>query len=199
MNLICPPVPLHNPLHLLGLSPSGSSSTYRHCFRSPSTSLVALAITSFLSPSSAPGGTIYLAEHKQPRADEGKQRLGLDHPGQNKNERPKRNDHKMRRKESRRPGLEHLGRNKQQGPPPPRLEHLRSSGGQTPRTGKSGTEQGAGAAAPRTGASEDKRQPIATDENVGNGELEKRPRGQGSGDTAKRRGGRGRGEAEKPR
>ena len=41
------------------------------------------------------------AEHKQPRADEDKESPGLDHPGQNKKERPKRNDHKRRRKETR--------------------------------------------------------------------------------------------------
>ena len=41
---------------------------------------------------------------------------GLDH--QNKKERPKQNDIKMRSKESRRPGLEHPGRKKRQGPPP---------------------------------------------------------------------------------
>ena len=74
------------------------------------------------------------AVHKQPRADQDKESPGLEHPGQNKKERPKRNDHKRRRKESRRTGLEHPGRNKQQGPPPPGLEHLRTSGGQTPRT-----------------------------------------------------------------
>ena len=89
------------------------------------------------------------ATHKQPRADEDKECPGLDHPGQNKKERPKRNDHKKRRNESRRLRQEHPERNEQQGPPPPGLEHLRTSGGQTPRTGASGTEQGAGAAAPR--------------------------------------------------
>ena len=88
------------------------------------------------------------AEHKQPRADEDMKCPGLDHPVQNKKERPKRKDHKMRRKESEQPGLEHPGRNKLQGPPLPGLEHRGTSGGQTPRTGASGTEQGAGAAAP---------------------------------------------------
>ena len=88
------------------------------------------------------------AEHKQPRADEDMECPGLDHPGQNKKERPKRKDHKMRRKVTRQPGLEHPERNKQQGPPLPRLEHQGTPSGQTPRLGASGTEQGAGAAAP---------------------------------------------------
>ena len=43
------------------------------------------------------------AVHKQPKADEDKESPGLDHPGQNKKERPKRNDHKRRRKEARHP------------------------------------------------------------------------------------------------
>ena len=43
------------------------------------------------------------AKYKQPRADEDKQSPGLDHPGQNKKERPKRNEHKRRRKETRHP------------------------------------------------------------------------------------------------
>ena len=43
------------------------------------------------------------AVHKQPRADEDKESPGLDHPGQNKKERPKQNDHKRRRKEIRHP------------------------------------------------------------------------------------------------
>ena len=34
------------------------------------------------------------AEHKQPRADEDKGSPGLEHPGQNKKGRPKRNDQK---------------------------------------------------------------------------------------------------------
>ena len=93
------------------------------------------------------------AEHKQPRADKDMECPGLEHPGQNKKERPKRKNHKKRRKESRHPGLEHLG----------------TSGGQTPRTGASGTEQGAGAAAPRTGTSQDKRGPNATDWIIGGG------------------------------
>ena len=97
------------------------------------------------------------AVHKQPRADEDKESPGLEHPGQNKKERPERNDHKRRRMESRRTGLEHPGRYKQQGPPPPGLEHLRTSGGQTPRTGSSGVGQAVGTAAPRTGASGDQR------------------------------------------
>ena len=87
---------------------------------------------------------------KQPRADKDKGCPGLDHPGQNKRERPKQNDNKKRRKETRRPGLEHPGRNMQQGPPPPGLEHPGTSGGQTPQTGASGTEQEEGAAAPGT-------------------------------------------------
>ena len=43
------------------------------------------------------------AEHKQLRTDEDKESPGLDHPGQNKKERPKRNDLKRRRKETRHP------------------------------------------------------------------------------------------------
>ena len=43
------------------------------------------------------------AEHKQPRADEDKESPGMDHPGQNKKERPKRNDHKRRRMATRHP------------------------------------------------------------------------------------------------
>ena len=82
---------------------------------------------------------------KQPRADEDMEYPKLDHTGQNKKERPKQGDNKMRRKESGGPGLEHPGRNKQQGPPPPGLEHPGTSGCQTPRTGTSGTDQKAGA------------------------------------------------------
>ena len=78
---------------------------------------------------------------KQTRADDNIKCPGLDHPGQNKKERPKQNDNKMRRIEFRGPGLEHPGRNKQQAPPPPGLEHQWTSGVQTPRTGTSGTEQ----------------------------------------------------------
>ena len=100
------------------------------------------------------------ALHKQPRADEDKACPGLDHPGHNKKERPKRNDHKRRWKECRRTRLEHPGRNKQQGPPPPGLELLRTSGGQMPRTGSSGVGQAVGTAAPRTGASGDQRRRI---------------------------------------
>ena len=83
------------------------------------------------------------AEDKQPRADEDMEYPRLDHTGQNKKERPKQSDDKMRRKESGRTGLDHPGRNKQQGPPPPGLGHLGTSGCPTPRTGASGTEQGA--------------------------------------------------------
>ena len=43
------------------------------------------------------------ALHKQPRADKDRESPGLDHPGQNKKEWPKRNDHKRRRKETRHP------------------------------------------------------------------------------------------------
>ena len=43
------------------------------------------------------------AEHKQPRADKDKESPRLDLPGQNKKERPKRNEHKRRRKETRHP------------------------------------------------------------------------------------------------
>ena len=42
----------------------------------------------------------------QRSANEAMECPGLDHPGQNKKERPKRIDNKMRRKESRRPGAE---------------------------------------------------------------------------------------------
>ena len=67
------------------------------------------------------------AEHKQPRVDEHKESPGLNLPGQNKKERPKRDDHKRRRKET-----------------------------DNPRTGTSGAAQAAGAATPQTGTSEDK-------------------------------------------
>ena len=97
------------------------------------------------------------AVHKQPRADEDKECAGRDRPGHNKKERPKRNDHKRRREETRRSRLEHPGRKEQQGPPAPGLEHRRTRGGQTPRTGSSGVGQAAGTAAPRTGASGDQR------------------------------------------
>ena len=43
----------------------------------------------------------------------------LDHTGQNKKERPKQSDNKMRRKESRRPGLEHPGGTSGRGRRPP--------------------------------------------------------------------------------
>ena len=43
------------------------------------------------------------AEHKQPRADKDKECPGLDHPGQSKKERPKRNDHKRQKKETQHP------------------------------------------------------------------------------------------------
>ena len=43
------------------------------------------------------------AVHKQSRAEEDKESPGLDHPGQDKKERPKQNDHKRRRKETRHP------------------------------------------------------------------------------------------------
>ena len=85
----------------------------------------------------------------QRSADEAMECPGLDHPRQNKKERPKRNDNKMRRKESRRPGLEHPGRNRQQGLPPSGLDHLGTSGGQTPRTGSSRANQAVGTAAKR--------------------------------------------------
>ena len=38
------------------------------------------------------------AEHKQPRAHEDMECPGLEHPGQNKKERPKQKDHKKRRR-----------------------------------------------------------------------------------------------------
>ena len=72
---------------------------------------------------------------------------GLDQPGQTKKERPKRNDNKMRRKESQRPRQERPGRNKQQGLPPPGLDHPGTSGGQMPRTRSCGADQAVGAAA----------------------------------------------------
>ena len=140
------------------------------------------------------------AVHKQPRVDEDKESQGLNHPGQNKKERPKRNDHKRRRKETQHPRDWNIrGGTSSRGRHPPGLEHLRTSGGKTPRTGASGTEQGAGAAALWTGTSEDRRRPNATDGNVDHGEHQKQTRGQGSGVAAKRSGGRRRGEAEKPR
>ena len=120
---------------------------------------------------------------------------GLHHPGQNKKQRPKQTDNKMRRKESRRPGLQHPGRKKQQGPPPPNwsiwgqvaarrprrvhpgrnkeqelpppgLDHSGTSGGRLPRTASSGADQAAQAAAPRTGSSGDKGWPDAPDWNI---------------------------------
>ena len=102
------------------------------------------------------------APHKQPRAHKDKESPGLDHPGQNGKGWPKRNDNKMRRKETRRPpdwsirggtssrgrhppdwnfrghvaakrpGLDRPGWAKQQEPPPPRLEHPGTSGGGRP-------------------------------------------------------------------
>ena len=68
------------------------------------------------------------AEHKQPRADEDKECPGLDDPGHNKKERPKRNDHNQPKQRQR---------------------------DWTPRTGSSGAGQAARTAAPRTGASRD--------------------------------------------
>ena len=60
------------------------------------------------------------AEHKQPRADEDKESPGLDHPGQNKKERPKRNDNKRRRKETRHPPDWNIrGGTSSRGPHPP--------------------------------------------------------------------------------
>ena len=85
----------------------------------------------------------------QRSAEEAMECPGLDHPGQNKKERPKPNDNKIRRKESRRPGREDLGRNKQQGLPLPGLDHPGTSGGQTPRTGSSRADQAVGTAAKR--------------------------------------------------
>ena len=109
------------------------------------------------------------AVHKQPRADEDMGCLGLDHSGQNKKERSKRNDHKKRRRShdapdwnirggtssrgrhppdwniwgqvaARRPGQPHSVRNKEEGQPPPGLEHPWTSGGRSPQTGSSATE-----------------------------------------------------------
>ena len=74
------------------------------------------------------------AVHKQPRADKDTDSAGLDHPGQNKKEWPKRNDTKGG-------GRRH----------------------DTPRTGASGAEHAARAAIPRTGTSEDKWRPNAPD------------------------------------
>ena len=103
------------------------------------------------------------APDMQRSADEAMGCPALDHPGQNKKERPKQNDNKMRRKEYRRPGLQHPGRNKQQGLLPPGLDHPGTSGGQTPQTGSSGADQAVGAAAFRTGSSRDKGRPDAPD------------------------------------
>ena len=104
---------------------------------------------------------------KQRCGDKAMECLGLDHPGQNKKERPNQNNSNQRRWESKRPGLDHPGRNKQQEPPPRGLDHLGPSGGHTFRTGSSGTDQAAGAAAPRTGSSGDKLQPAAPDWIIG--------------------------------
>ena len=59
----------------------------------------------------------------QPSGDETKKCPGLDHPGQNKKERPKQDDGKKRRKETGRPGLDDPGQNKQQEPPRAGMEH----------------------------------------------------------------------------
>ena len=110
------------------------------------------------------------AEHKQPRADEDMQSPGLNHPGQNKKERPKRKDHRNAEEgvttprtgtsgaeqaagaatppdwstwgqvAAKRPGRAHLGRNKEQGQPSPGVEHPRTGGGRTPRTRTTATE-----------------------------------------------------------
>ena len=109
------------------------------------------------------------AEHKQPRADEDMECPGLEHPGQNKKERPKRKDHKSGGRShyspdgniwggtssrgrhppdwsiwgqvaARRPGRAHPEQNKEQGQPPPGLEYPRTSGGRTPRTKTTATE-----------------------------------------------------------
>ena len=101
---------------------------------------------------------------KQPKAEKDMEYPRLDHTGQNKKERPKQSDNKMRRKVSRRPGLEHPGRNKR-----PEPKHPGTSGSRTPRTGLSGVDQAARAAAPRTASSGDKGQPDAPDWNIRGG------------------------------
>ena len=80
---------------------------------------------------------------------------GLDHPGQNRKERPKQNDSSIRGNESIRPGLDHPGRIKQQDPTHPGLDHPGTSGGLTPRTGSSGVEQEGAARTSRTRSSEE--------------------------------------------
>ena len=96
------------------------------------------------------------------RADKDKECPGLDHPGQNKKERPKQNDNKKRMTQTRRPGLEHPA-SREQGLPPLGLDQPGTCGGRTPRTGLSGADQAAGTAAPRTGSSGDKGRPDAPD------------------------------------
>ena len=59
---------------------------------------------------------------------------GLDHPGQNKRERPRHDESIIRSKKTRRPGLYHPGRIKQQEPPPPGQDHPGTRGGLAPRT-----------------------------------------------------------------
>ena len=152
-------------------------------------------------------GDLDVAVHKQPRADEDKGSPGLNHPGQNKKERPKRNDHNRRRKETRHPPDRSIqGRNKQQGPPSPGQDRPRTSGGQTPRTGSSGVGLAAGTAAPLTGASRDQRRwtppglehPRRNKQQVRQG-AQQWPQGRGGGDAAKQSGGQGRGQAERTR
>ena len=147
------------------------------------------------------------AVDKQPRGDEDKESPGLELPGHKKKERPKRNDHKRRRKETRhppdwsirggtssrgshphdwincgqvaakRPGLDRPGWVKQQEPPPPGQEHPGTSGGGRPPDWNI------------RGGTSCRR----------HGEPQKSPRERGRADAAKQRAGRGRGEAEKTR
>ena len=74
----------------------------------------------------------------QQSGDKTKRCLGLDHPGQNKEERPKHKESVIWRRKTRRPGLDHAGRDTQQEPPTPGLDPPGTRGGMAPRTGSSG-------------------------------------------------------------
>ena len=64
----------------------------------------------------------------QQSSDETMEGTGLDHPGENKKERPKGNYSIIRWNENCRPGLDHSGQIKQQEPPPSQLDHRGTSG-----------------------------------------------------------------------
>ena len=74
----------------------------------------------------------------QRSGDEAKKCRGLDHPGQIMKEWLKHDASINRRNKTRRLGLDHPGRNKQQQPPSPGLDHPGTSGSLAPRTGSSG-------------------------------------------------------------